>query len=90
MKVNTTKIHISKIPKQWKNFQKNRMPSPRCDGCKNKCTVLYDLHHDEYFSLNCGKVIIEQGHHILPYNINYTYNHTIHKKKKRRKRHRKI
>ena len=76
-KINTTK----NIPKEWTRFQRNLIPPPNCEGCENHCTVLYDDHHDQYFSLNCGKIILEQGQYKIPYKINYTYNTTKKKNK---------
>ena len=76
MKINTTKIKMVKIPEEMTKFQTNLIPSPRCGGCESNCTVLYDRHHDEYFSINCGTVIMEQGQYIIPYTIDYTYNTT--------------
>ena len=53
------------------NFQKGLMGSPRCKGCYRKCVVLYDGHHDEYFSLTCGKVIMEMGVFCLSYDVDF-------------------
>jgi len=85
MKINTTKINTTKIPEEWGNFQINLIPPPHCEGCENNCTVLYDKHRDEYFSLNCGIVIMEQGQYMLPSTIEYTYNTTITHRRKRKK-----
>lgn len=74
-------INTTKIPKRWVSFQRNLIPSPRCEGCNNKCIVLYDSHHDEYFSLSCGLVIMEQGNYRIPYEIDYTFNTTYKKSK---------
>lgn len=80
-----TNINIALIPKEWTRFQRNLVPSPKCKNCEKKCTILYDSHHDEYFSVNCGLVIIEQGHYKIPYTINYTH-HNKQKRKKTKKR----
>ena len=77
-----TKINTTIIPKEWISFKRNLIPPPKCENCENKCTVLYDSHHDEYFSLNCGLVIMEQGNYLLPYDIDYTYNSTRKRKQK--------
>lgn len=51
------------------NFQRGLMGSPRCEGCSyNECEVVYDAHHDEYFSLTCGLVIMSMGVYLLPQN----------------------
>ena len=78
-------INTTKIPKRWISFQRNLIPSPRCEGCSNQCEVLYDSHHDEYFSLNCGLVIMEQGNYRIPYEIDYTFNTTYKKNKTKSK-----
>lgn len=75
-------INLTIIPKEWTKFQRNLVPSPRCENCEKKCTVLYDSHHDEYFSVNCGLVIMEQGYYKIPYDINYTYTNTSQRKGK--------
>lgn len=50
-----------KVPIEWKGFQRGLLGSPRCKGCHRKCVVLYDSHHDQYFSATCGSVILEMG-----------------------------
>lgn len=62
-------------------FQRNLIPSPRCEGCEQKCIVLYDSHHDEYFGMCCGTVIMEQNRYIIPYSD--TYYTSLIKQKKR-------
>lgn len=52
---------------QLNNFQRNLIKSPRCDGCELECNVLYDSHHDQYFSEACGLVIMEMGIYLIPY-----------------------
>lgn len=82
------KINLTTIPKEWIRFQRNLVPPPKCEGCNTtKCTVLYDSHHDEYFSMNCGTVIMEQGQYKLPYDIDYTYTTTQRKKGKMKRKH---
>lgn len=49
------------IEKGFKNFQGGLMASPRCKGCKRRCDIVYDAHHDQYFSSVCGKVVMEMG-----------------------------
>ena len=79
------KINTTNIPKEWTKFQRNLIPPPNCEGCESHCTVLYDSHHDEYFSLNCGTIILEQGTYKLPYEIEYTYSTTKNKNKRSEK-----
>lgn len=75
------------IPKEWTSFQRNLIPSPRCKGCNKKCEILYDSHHDQYFSLNCGLVVMEQSIYSIPYSITYTqYNTTTKGKKNKSKK----
>ena len=49
------------------NFQSGLLGSPRCVGCNRDCRVVYDSHHDQYFSLTCDKVIMEMGVFLVPY-----------------------
>ena len=49
------------------NFQRNLLISPKCEGCDEQCEVLYDAHHDEYFSENCGLVILQMGVYLIDY-----------------------
>ncbi len=49
------------------NFQHGLLMSPKCKGCGLKCEVVYDAHHDQYFSLSCGKVIMEMGVFVVDY-----------------------
>lgn len=51
----------------WDTFQRNLIKSPKCKGCEKECLVLYDSHHDQYFSEVCGLVIMEMGEYIIPY-----------------------
>jgi len=74
-------INNTLIPKEWFTFKRNLIPPPECENCNNNCTILYDHHHDEYFSLNCGLVILEQGNYLIPYNINTTLNKNTTNKK---------
>ena len=52
-----------KTPHVWRNFQRGLLRSPHCKGCTMDCIVLYDSHHDQYFSCTCGLVIREQEHY---------------------------
>ena len=61
------KIHNNILKTGWENYQRNLIPPPRCKGCEEECIILYDNHHDEYFSYNCGKVVLEMGQYIMPY-----------------------
>lgn len=49
------------IEKEFKNFQSGLMSSPRCKGCRRRCVIVYDAHHDQFFSLACGSVVMEMG-----------------------------
>lgn len=74
----TNRINIQ----EW-GFQRNLIRSPRCEGCENRCIVLYDSHHDEYYSMNCGKVILSQGQYRIPYEEDYHIALKMQKKKMR-------
>ena len=53
----------------WDNFQRNLISSPRCKGCDSECNVLYDAHHEQYFSEECGLVIMEMGCYLIEYKV---------------------
>ena len=56
--------------KNYINFQRNLLTSPKCDGCIfDKCEVIFDAHHDEYFSNTCGLVIIQSGAYMIEYGL---------------------
>lgn len=55
------------IPREWWGFKRGLIRAPRCKGCERRCVVLYDAHHDEYFSATCGLVISEMGVFLLDY-----------------------
>lgn len=76
---NNIKTNNIKTPKDWQNFQRGLLPSPKCKGCEDNCIVLYDSHHDQYFSATCGLVIMEQNQFLVEYPIFYNY-----KRKKRK------
>lgn len=61
------KFHNVQLQEGWENYQRNLILPPKCKGCDEECIVLYDSHHDEYFSHNCGLVIMEMGQYIMPY-----------------------
>lgn len=73
----------------YSNFQRGLLGSPLCKGCSSECRVLYDSHHDQYFSVNCGKVVMEMGVFCLDYYINYDKvfdEYDVHFKEQRKKR----
>lgn len=74
----TNRINIQEL-----GFQRNLIRSPRCEECENRCIVLYDSHHDEYFSMNCGTVILAQGQYQIPYEEDYHIALKMQKKKLR-------
>lgn len=49
------------------NFQRGLLGSPHCRGCQSECCIVYDSHHDQYFSLGCGRVVMEMGLFCLDY-----------------------
>lgn len=54
--------------KNHTNFQRNLLTSPKCDDCRfNECEVIFDAHHDEYFSESCGLVIMQSGAYLIEY-----------------------
>lgn len=55
------------VPREWWGFKRGLIASPRCKGCERRCVVLYDGHHDEYFSATCGLVISEMGVFLVDY-----------------------
>lgn len=56
--------------KNHMNLQRNLLSSPKCDGCAFKrCDVIYDAHHDEYFSEICGLVVMQSGAYLIEYTI---------------------
>ena len=73
MRINNIKTKNTKISNNWDNFQRGLLSSPRCKGCKEDCVVLYDSHHDQYFSENCGLVIMEQNQFLINYPVFYHY-----------------
>ena len=40
----------------FRNYQTINPGIGNCTGCNEDCLLVYDSHHDEYFSLNCGTV----------------------------------
>ncbi len=51
-----------KTENKYTNFQRNLLSSPKCENCTaERCDVVYDYHHDEFFSESCGLVIMEMG-----------------------------
>lgn len=70
---NNIKTNNTEFPREWLNFQRGLLPSPRCEGCEDKCSVLYDSHHDQYFSATCGLVIMEQGCFLVDYPVFYDF-----------------
>lgn len=67
------------------NFQHGTIQFTKCEGCEEYCEILYDQHHDQYFSVNCGTVIMENNCYLIDNNINYTYNTTTKKERKHKK-----
>ena len=63
----------NKIPKDL-NYQRELLPSPRCEGCGNNCIILYDSFHDQYFSEWCGLVVMEQGRFLVQYPTDIDFN----------------
>lgn len=55
----------------FSNFQRGLLNSPRCKGCSRRCVVLYDRHHEEFFSETCGKVIMDMGLWCVDYLVDY-------------------
>lgn len=49
------------------NFQRGLLGSPNCRGCNRDCEIVYDRHHDQFFSLTCGVVVMEMGEFVVPY-----------------------
>ena len=43
-----------------KNNQKSQIVV-KCKKCNRRCRIVYDRHHDEHFSIKCGKVIMQGG-----------------------------
>ena len=64
---NKNTIITNSFDDTWRNFQRNLIPSPKCKGCDKQCTVLYDSHHDQYFSCTCGLVIMEMKCSLIQY-----------------------
>jgi hypothetical protein len=50
-----------------RNFQNGLLGSPKCKGCDKECKIVYDSHHDQYFSLTCDMVVMEMGQFVVPY-----------------------
>lgn len=49
------------------NFQRDLLGSPKCKGCDLDCEIVYDSHHDQYFSATCNTVVMEMGVFVIPY-----------------------
>lgn len=55
-----------RMPLEW-SFKKGLISSPKCEGCDVRCEILYDAHHDQFFSANCGLVVVEMGVCLVDY-----------------------
>lgn len=52
----------------YTNFQRYLLATPKCPDCIfGECKVLFDAHHDEYFSESCGLVIMQSGVYLVDY-----------------------
>ena len=55
------------------SFKRGLISSPKCDGCDVRCEVLYDAHHDQFFSASCGLVIVEMGVCLVDYHDDFVW-----------------
>ena len=54
----------------YENFQRNLLVPPKCEDCPfDKCEIIFDAHHDEYFSESCGLVIMQSGVYLIGYKL---------------------
>ena len=51
------------------NYQKSTLKI-KCKGCTDTCTLLYDRHHDQTFSITCGRVIMQSSIMLIDYPSN--------------------
>lgn len=51
------------------NFQKSTIKI-KCKDCTETCKLLYDRHHDQTFSITCGKVIMQSSIMLINYPAN--------------------
>ena len=56
-----------------RNFQKSTIKIKKCKNCKKKCSLLYDHHHDEHFSEECGTVVMQAMDYLLEYRADPYY-----------------
>lgn len=49
-----------------KNYQQSALKI-KCKNCEDTCTLLYDRHHDQTFSITCGRVIIQSSNTLIDY-----------------------
>lgn len=43
------------------NFRESHLSYTKPKHCTKKCNIVYDQHHDQYFCLTCGTVIIQSN-----------------------------
>lgn len=48
------------------NFQKSTLKI-KCKDCTDTCELLYDRHHDQTFSITCGRVIMQSNNMLIDY-----------------------
>lgn len=46
---------------EFKNYKNIDHGFKNCSDCEKECIILYDSHHDEYFSLTCGTVRMQNN-----------------------------
>lgn len=51
------------------NYQKSTLKI-KCKGCTDTCILLYDRHHDQTFSITCGKIIMQSNTILIDYPAN--------------------
>ena len=55
----------SKYP--YCTFQSSNINYKKTQDCQHECNILYDQHHDQYFCLTCGTVIMQSNHYETEY-----------------------
>lgn len=51
------------------NYQKSSLKI-KCKGCTDTCELIYDRHHDQTYSITCGRVVMQSNNIIIDYPAN--------------------
>lgn len=49
------------------NFRQSNLSYKRQTPCQKNCEILYDQHHDQYFCLTCGTIILQSNEYETEY-----------------------